>query len=148
MPESRWLFLRMSSRNPHQEYVKKNCFPQTFAWSEVIFIRQIYGGKAKFWSVGNEHFDVISGTDLSANLSNHDCARVGYSNINQSREKKTKYEINKDMSTETGSENQCNVINYDFMNLNTERQKSINVSFFPFDNIMTLSFSFSLFLSL
>ena len=60
-------------------------FPQAFAWREVIFMWQIYGGVAKFWSAGNEHFDVISGTDLSANLTNHGCARVGYRNIKQSK---------------------------------------------------------------
>ena len=38
--------------------------------------------------------------------------------------------------------NKTNIMssNYDFRNLNTERQKSINVSFFPFDNIMPCLF--------
>ena len=81
-------------------------FPQTFVWSKVIFMRQIYGSGAKFWSVGNEHFDVITATaDLSAKLSNHNSMRMRYKKLsktlNQIRKLNTKNDTDK--SVKTGS---------------------------------------------
>ena len=68
-------------------------------------MRHIYGSGAKFWSAGNEHFDVITATaDLSAKLSNHNSMRMRYQKtIKNSEIRKLDTKNDTDKSVKTGS---------------------------------------------